>query len=136
MSEKVADQVAEDIKGMNPDVKTALVDALVDREKVKRVDALVICYDKWQKLRGEMRKAERPDNVTMDKDGKVVSESFSKKAYEALKTLREKADKIAKAIEKALNGDVSDAYNIARDKGDGGEKGKAGTDTSATEESN
>jgi hypothetical protein len=133
---KVADQVAEDIKTMNPDVEVALVDALVDREKVKRVDALVICYDKWQKLRGEIRKAERPDEVSMDKDGKVISESFSKKAFEALKTLREKAEKIEKAVEKALKGDCGDAYNIARDKGDGGDKGKTGTDTSSTEEGN
>jgi hypothetical protein len=132
---KVADQVAEDIKTMNPDVETELVNALVDREKVKRVDALVICYDKWQKLRGEIRKAERPDQVATDKEGKVVSETFSKKAFEALKTLREKAEKIERAVEKALKGDCGDAYNIAQDKSGGGDKGKGGTDTSAPEES-
>lgn len=128
---KVADQVAEDIKAMNPDVEAALVDALVDREKSKRVDAIVICYDKWQKLRGEIRRAEKPDQVSIDKEGKAVSESFSKKAFEALKTIREKADKIEKAIEKALKGDPSDVYNIARDKGDGGNKSEEGTDTAA-----
>lgn len=132
---KVADQVAEDLKAMNPDVQNDLVNALVDREKTKRVDALVICYDKWQKLRGEVRRAEKPDQVSTDATGKVISESFSKKAFEALKTIREKAEKIEKAVEKALKGDMGDAYNIARDKGDGGDKGKSGTDTSATEES-
>lgn len=125
---KVADQVAEDIKAMNPDVEASLVDALVDREKSKRVDALVICYDKWQKLRGEIRKAERPDQVFTDKDGKITGESFSKKAFDALKTLREKAEKIERAVEKAIKGDVGDAYNIARDKGDGGNKSEEGTD--------
>src|SRR5258708_1711493 len=117
---KVADRVAEDIKSMNPDVEVELVNALVDREKSKRVDALVICYDKWQKLRGEIKKAERPDLVTMDKDGKITGESFSKKAFEALKVLREKAEKIEKVVKKALDGDAGDAYNLARDKGEGG----------------
>src|SRR5260221_584686 len=135
MSETVAKQVAEDIKSMNADVSAELINALVDREKMKRVDALVICYDKWQKLRTEIKKAERFDEISMDKDGKIISETYSKKAFEALKTLREKADRIAKVVEKAINGDPTDAYNLARDKGDGGNKSEEGTDTSSAQES-
>lgn len=128
----LAQQVAEDIKSMGPDVHQEVVDWLVNREKRKRVEAIAQCYDKWLKFQGEIKKASRPDQIQVDATGKETSSSFSKKAYEALKTLREKSEKIEKAVEKAINGDVGDAYNIAKDKGDGGSSNSEGADSSAS----
>jgi hypothetical protein len=132
VSKKVMEQLL-DLSAGSEDVEAGLSDLLVKEDLNKKVTALASCYKKWLKLRGEIKKAERPDQVQVDKDGKPVSSAFSKKAFEALKVLREKAGKIERAVEKALKEeDYGDVYNIAQSKDDGGSKSEEASDTDAS----
>lgn len=131
VSKKVMEELL-DLSAGSEEVEAGLADLLVKEDLNKKVEAIASCYKKWLRLKGEIKKAERPDLVVVDKDGKPVSSNFSKKAFEALKTIREKADRISRAVEKALKEeDYGDVYNIAKDKGDGGSKSEEGTDTPA-----
>lgn len=130
VSKKVMEELLELSAGAE-DVEAGLVDMLVKQDLNKKVEALNNVYNKWLKLRSEIKKAERPDQVFMSPDGKETA-SFSKKAFEALKTLREKAGKLERIFTKALKeDDYGEAFNVAKDKGDGGSKSEEGTDTGA-----
>lgn len=131
VSKKVMEELL-DLSASSDDVEAGLTDLLVKQDLNKKVEALSACYMKWLKLRGEIRKCEKPDQISVDKSGKILSETFSKKAHDALKTIQEKADKISRAVEKAFKEDnYGDVFNIAKDKGDGGNKSESEADTSA-----
>lgn len=129
VSKKVMEELLNLSAGAE-EVEAGLTDLLVKQDLNRKVEAIAACYTKWSKLHQEIKKAERPDQVLVDKDGKPVSANFSKKAFEALETLRGKANKISRAVEKAMKEeDYGDVYNIAKDKGDSGNQGQSKPDT-------
>ena len=90
MATEVSKKVMEELLDLSAgaeEVETGLTDLLVKQDLNRKVEALNTIYNRWLKLRGEIKKAERPDQVFVDKDGKETS-THSKKAFDGLKALR------------------------------------------------
>lgn len=132
VSKKVMEELL-DLSAGSEEVEAGLTDLLVKEDLNKKIEALTNVYRKWLKLRSEIKKAERPDQIFVDAStGKEISASHSKKAFDGLKGLREKAAKIERVFHKALKeDDYGELYNIAKDKGDSGEKSQGEADTSS-----
>lgn len=123
VSKKVMEELL-DLSAGAEEVESGLTDLLVKQDLNRKVEALNTIYNRWLKLRGEIKKAERPDQVFVDKDGKETS-THSRKAFDGLKALREKAGKLERIFHKALKeDDYGEAFNVAKDKGDGGSESK------------
>lgn len=111
-------KVADKIVALAPTVEDKIVGILVDREVIKRSNALVIGIDKISTLEKDFNKI-KPDQKSYDEEGKLVSETWSKKALDERNKLQVKINKVTKAVEKALeNSDYGDVYNIAAGKED------------------
>lgn len=87
----------------NTEVRTRVVNDLVEQEIAARAallsKALVVRRDQAN----DVKKAEKPDQVSYDAEGKVVTQSFSKAGADALKKAKEKLAKTDKAIAKAVD---------------------------------
>jgi len=124
VQQKIATQIAE----LAPSVEETVVNTLVERELTKRSEAVVQCMDTLGKLEGDLRKI-KPDQVSYDSDGKIISESFSRNKFEEKKKLIERIGKYTNAITKAIEkADFSDVYNL-KNQGSGGGKDSTETDT-------
>ena len=124
VQQKIATQIAE----LAPSVEEAVVNTLVERELTKRSEAVVQCMDTLGKLEGDIRKI-KPDQVSYDSDGKIISESFSRNKFEEKKKLIERIGKYTSAITKAIEkADFSDVYNL-KNQGAGGSSSNKETDT-------
>lgn len=130
----IQETIAEALKGLSPRVESEVVARIADRTVDKNVDILVKCVDLLTAEEAALKKLERPDNVQFDKDGKSVSETYSKTRWDEVKKKRERIEKIKKAINKALeNSDYVDAINLsggkasAEDKTGDGEKDDTST---------
>lgn len=106
--------VAERIKASAPEVETRLVEMLVDREVSRRVELIGQGLAKLDEMAREARKLEKPTHVTLNRDGTTASETFTKEALEAIKKHTEKTDKLQRAVDKALNGDLGDLPNLLK----------------------
>jgi hypothetical protein len=113
-AKKVLIDVAERIKNARGDVRERLIGTLVEREIGQRVDVLDKALSKREQLERDIRKL-KPDDVSYDGDGNVVSAHYSKAKYEELKKAKDKLAKLDTAIEKALAdndfGKLKDAVN-------------------------
>jgi len=122
--QKIATQIAE----LAPSVEETVVNTLVERELTKRSEAVVQCMDALAKLEGDLKKI-KPDQVSFDTDGKIISESFSKNKFEEKKKLIERIGKYTSAITKAIEkADFGDVYNL-KNQGAGGGSSSKETDT-------
>lgn len=130
----ITTKVAEALAGIGPSVEADVISALSDREVKKRSEAIVIVYDKLQKLQSDYKKL-GPDLGVYDAAGKETSSGYSKQRIKDRNDLSGKIDKYSKAIEKALAGDCSDIYNLSRgsDK-EGGGKDKGTPDSGDSEQ--
>ena len=126
VQQKIATQIAE----LAPSVEETVVNTLVERELAKRSEAVVQCMDTLAKLEGDLRKT-KPDQVSFDNDGKIISESFSKSKFEEKKKLIDRIGKYTSAITKAIEkADFSDVYNLKNQGAGGGSSSKeANTET-------
>jgi len=118
--QKIATRIAE----LVPSVEETVVNMLVERELTKRSEAIVQCMDTLAKLEGDLRKI-KPDLVSFDTDGKIVSENFSKNKFEEKKKLIERMGKYTSAITKAIEkADFGDVYNLKNQGASGGSSSK------------
>lgn len=85
-------------------------DAFVERELVKRTDALVKAFDKLTAAKSDLKKI-KPDNVLYDEDGNVTQESYSKAKLDERGKAKKQVAKLEEAINAALAGDFSKVYN-------------------------
>jgi len=111
-------------------VEQSVVDALVDKELTKRTQAIVTCFENFQKLASELVKIDRPDQKVYD-DGKEKL-FMSSTRHEEIKKLREKIDKHERSLDKAVKGDMKDVYDLnqqssSKNKGESGGKSSEGT---------
>lgn len=126
LHQKIAAQIVE----LAPQVETDVVAVLVERELTKRTEAVVQCMDTLAKLEGDLRKI-KPDQVSYDSTGKIISESFSKNKFEEKKKLTERIDKFTAAITKAIEkADFGDVYNL-KNQGASGGSGSSEANTEA-----
>lgn len=93
------------IKGMIKDsgdtIRNTFIDKQIQKEVEKRVNLLSELFSALLKFKREVEKI-KPDIISMDADGKVTSESWSKKAVENRKSSLEKLNKAEKVLEKAI----------------------------------
>lgn len=85
-----------------PKVRERVLDLLVEEEISKRVTAVVTLVKKLDSLRKEGYKF-KPDDITYDVEGKVLSEGYKKETVEAIKKNRDEQAKLSDALDKALN---------------------------------
>jgi hypothetical protein len=95
-----------------PQVSGRVIEHYVAKEVARRTDVVIKGLDKAAELQKELRKIDRPDHVTFDKEGKPAHESYTKERLEALKKANEQLVKFEKAIEKALVGEVEDLAQL------------------------
>jgi hypothetical protein len=112
----INEQVAERIKGISPQVEETVVNLLVDKEVNRRVELITQGLTRLEEFDRESRKLSKPDVETFDGDGNVASSGFSKDRTEARKKLTERTEKMTKAIDKALGGDIGDLANLVNQK--------------------
>ncbi len=94
-------EVAEKITLVGREVREKLVQTLLDREVASRVSLLDSAFQRRAKEITEMKKLDKPDVETFDKDGKPFS-VFSKERNGQRNKAREKLQKLESAIEKAM----------------------------------
>lgn len=112
-------KIDQNLATISPAVEQAIIEAVVKREIEKRSTAVVTVYDKMMREEKELRKIDRADQKTFNKDGSVASETYSKDRLDAIKKSTDAIAKMTKAIEKALSsGDFSDVYNLSGNKSD------------------
>lgn len=108
--------VAEKIATLGPGVADKVINTIVEKELIRRSNALVDCIDKLEKEEKAFRKL-GADQKTFDEKGSVVSEYYSKARVEDRAKTKKKIEKITAAITKALEkNEFSDVYNYASGK--------------------
>lgn len=110
LRETVAAQVAQ----ISPAVMDRVVAHLVAEEERKRADAIVKGVGDLNALQRERNKIARPDAVTYNADRSVAAESYSKARLDEIEKLDKRIDKLTKALDKALAGDMGDLLNVAK----------------------
>jgi predicted RND superfamily exporter protein len=110
--------VAEQVEKLgSAKVVESVVEKLVNVELTKRADALAAAIKLAEDTLREQRKASKADQVAVTTTGERV-ETFSPKAYEALKKLNEKLAKIEKVVQNATeNGDWGKLYELVKNGG-------------------
>lgn len=99
----------------NEFVEEELVKIVSAREAAKRANSLAALLELIHKQETDIRKI-RPDVEHFAEDGTPTGVYYSKGQSEALKKARERLDKMEKAFEKGVKGDLSDVYNLIKDK--------------------
>lgn len=118
--EKIKKLVTTDV------VEEDLVKVVSNREIAKRSSALATLLELIQRQENDIRKI-KPDLEQYAEDGTPTGVFYSKGQSEALKRARERLDKMEKAFEKGIKGDLSDVYNLIKDKNEGGKESKGET---------
>ena len=104
--------VTSNIAESNILVTTKVVDFFVEREVTRRVTALTTAIQELDKADKEILKF-KPDQKSLDKDGNAISETYSPAKFEERKKAVDKASKLRKAIERALNeNQFGDLFNV------------------------
>lgn len=109
-------KVASAIAALAPAVEEGVIATLVERERNKRVDSIVVAIGQYDNLVREGRAFEKPDLPVYDSEGNLTSEGFSKQRYEQRTKHKERLAKLEKAINKALEGDLGDLNNFINQK--------------------
>ena len=111
-SSEVLSIVAERLGSSGTAVRERVIDTLVEREVVSRVEVLDKGLAKRSEYERELRKISKPDVETYDAEGKPVSATYSKARIDELKKSREQLTKLEGAIDKAL---VSNDFSKLRE---------------------
>jgi aconitase A len=93
--------VVEKIKKSTPEVFDQVVEILAQEEIKERTKLVVDAFKKITTIEDEIKKV-RPDQSSYNQEGEVISESYSKIAFENLKKLNDKKIKLTTAIENAF----------------------------------
>lgn len=105
-SVSVLTDAAEAVKNATGDVRTRLVNMLVERELTSRVEVLDKALNKLKDVRKELQKL-KPDQVAMAADG-TKTETYSEAKWKERAKVQEDLTKLEKAVEAALAGESFD----------------------------
>lgn len=106
------DTVSEKLAAISPEVEAQVIEIRVKRELNKRADIIGKGIDELDRLDREFNKTNRPDQQAFNADGSSASETYSKAKIEEIKKLEGRREKLTKAIDKALSGDMNDLINL------------------------
>ena len=110
----IREKVGEQIAALSPAVEAKVVEHFVKKEAERRADAIIKGIDKLSELTRERRKTDKGDIVSYNGDGSVATQAYSKDRLEANKKADEQISKLTTAIDKALEGDASDLFNLTK----------------------
>lgn len=109
MEKTIQEAVAEKIAKSGESVANIVVDKLADLEINKRVDAITKAVNKQEQLEKDFKKINKNDVFTYTEGHPI--EAMSKNRFDEIKKLKEKMDKLTKAIDFALTQNSLDAYS-------------------------
>jgi hypothetical protein len=112
MADTIRAKLAEQLKEINPRLESEIIDALVDRDVDKKKHAFLSVYDKLTKAEAEYKRL-GPDDIAFDVTGKKTREDYTKKRVEEIKKAEAHIAKLMKALNKAMEGDYGDVFNLA-----------------------
>jgi hypothetical protein len=115
--------VAEQVAAISPEVETKVVDHFVAAETRKRADAIIKGMDDLAALQKERPRLAKGTTL-YNADRTVASETFTQQMLDGLEKHDKKIEKLTRALDKAIAGDMGDLLNI----------GKGGDKPAATEE--
>jgi hypothetical protein len=95
--------VARNIAEFQPELSQKVGRTIADLRMKAIADKIVSAYGDLEKMRKELRGKSKPDQISRDFSGTVISETFSKAAYDALEKHKLRIAKIEKAIAAALS---------------------------------
>jgi hypothetical protein len=110
----IREAVAEQIAAISPEVENSIVQHFVAAETKKRADAIIKGMDDLASAQKERSKLAKPDLATYNADRTVASESYSKARLDEVEKIDKKTDKLTKALDKALSGDMGDLLNLGK----------------------
>lgn len=121
METDILSKILETQKNTGDRIEAEIIQAYEDRHVEKRVKACCIVIDKLMDEKTKLKKL-TADLVSLDAQGKVLSETYSKARFAEKQKSEKQIEKFEKALNKALkDGDFSDVLNI----GDGKDSGKS-----------
>lgn len=112
------DAVAAEVNQISPQVHDRVKQHFVDTEINRRVDLVVKGMDTLHQLNTDLRKINKPDVNTFNGDGTPAASSFTKPRLDEINKLNERINKLTRAIDAALNGQVNDLKTFLDKKGD------------------
>lgn len=121
MEKDILSLIADTQKNTGQRIEAEIIQFYEDRHVQKRVKACCIVIDKLMDEQAKLKKL-TADQVSLDPNGQVVSETFSKVRFQEKQKSEKVIEKYQRALHKALkDGDFSDVLNI----GDGKDQGKS-----------
>jgi hypothetical protein len=106
--------IKERLLDENPKVRETYINQEVSNKITSRVALVQKAISKISELSKELLKV-KPDNVFLDVEGKVISESYTKETLEKKKKAEEQITKLENAISKAFEkADYGDLENLAK----------------------
>jgi hypothetical protein len=113
-TQSIAVAVADRISKIAPAVTDKVIEHLVNKELMRRSEAVINGMSELDKLKNEARKM-KPDMISYNLDGSIASSTWSKAKLDEKNKADQKIEKITKAIDKALtDNDYSDLYNVSK----------------------
>jgi predicted nucleic acid-binding Zn-ribbon protein len=101
--------VADRLTSALPEIKSAVVEAMAAKTLEARKNAVLAAVEEVSKLDREIGKM-RPDMVSYTEDGKIASETYSKKVIDDRKKANERKTKVVLALENAYEVNTNDAW--------------------------
>jgi len=108
----ITEEVAKGIAS-NEKIKDIVVKTLVDKEVLRRANSIVSAIDKIPELDKELNKIKPDISAQYDANGHEINRAaFSKEKIKQVNEIKGRIAKLEKAINKALEGDFSEIFNI------------------------
>lgn len=115
MKNTIMDKVSDSLSNVSEDVNKRVVDVLVERDKEKRVNAIVAGLNKIDELTKKSFSLNKGDQVSYNEDGTVASATFSKERLVEKNKNKEILEKWTSAVDKAISkGDMSKLYDMVK----------------------
>jgi hypothetical protein len=117
-AQTLRETVAAQVAAISPAVEEKVVAHFVTAETKKRADAIVKGMDDLTAAQKDRAKIAKPDAVNYNADRTVASETYTKPRLDEIDKIDKRIDKLTKALDKAIAGDMGDLLNL----GKGGDK--------------
>lgn len=102
MSKDMQQIVATRIGELGPKAKEHAIEVLIAKELEKRSTQIVAAFSEYDELSRRIRRFDKPDILSYDREGKEVGAAFSKSQLEERKKIQDRMDKIEVGLTNAV----------------------------------
>ena len=113
-SHNIQEEISSRLVKMVPEIAEDVIEYFVKQQINKISDAIIKGMDKLKEFDKESNKIKHPDVVTYNEFGATMSASYSKERIEAKRKLNEQRERYVKAIDKALQGDAQNLFELIK----------------------